>query len=111
MEGGQDGANVHGGVLGSCRSALGRDAFRVGSKQEHRAPVRPYRGYCDLSWMAGVTCIACHAGITTASRLAPTASTTVVRSEEHTSELQSLMRISYAFCCLKEKTSHTTHIG
>src|SRR3546814_3047109 len=29
------------------------------------------------------------------------------RSEEHTSELQSLMRISYAVFCLKKKT-HTT---
>src|SRR3546814_3892198 len=27
----------------------------------------------------------------------------VQRSEEHTSELQSLMRISYAVCCLKKK--------
>src|SRR3546814_4566326 len=26
-----------------------------------------------------------------------------VRSEEHTSELQSLMRITYAVCCLKKK--------
>src|SRR3546814_8421655 len=32
------------------------------------------------------------------------------RSEEHTSELQSLMRISYAVFCLKKKTiRHTTH--
>src|SRR3546814_1881841 len=35
-----------------------------------------------------------------------------VRSEEHTSELQSLMRISYAVFCLKKKkrkqTQHTT---
>src|SRR3546814_8942161 len=40
------------------------------------------------------------------------------RSEEHTSELQSLMRISYAVFCLKKNTkpikqqydiSHTTH--
>src|SRR3546814_4950820 len=30
------------------------------------------------------------------------------RSEEHTSELQSLMRISYAVFCLKKKTKHTT---
>src|SRR3546814_6055374 len=29
----------------------------------------------------------------------------VARSEEHTSELQSLMRISYAVFCLKKKTS------
>src|SRR3546814_8336349 len=29
-----------------------------------------------------------------------------VRSEEHTSELQSLMRISYAVFCLKKKKNH-----
>src|SRR3546814_5927884 len=29
-----------------------------------------------------------------------------VRSEEHTSELQSLMRISYAVFCLKKKTNN-----
>src|SRR3546814_3537783 len=29
-----------------------------------------------------------------------------MRSEEHTSELQSLMRISYAVYCLKKKTQH-----
>src|SRR3546814_6432622 len=32
------------------------------------------------------------------------------RSEEHTSELQSLMRISYAVFCLKNKHQHTHHI-
>src|SRR3546814_7085156 len=31
------------------------------------------------------------------------------RSEEHTSELQSLMRISYAVFCLKKKQPHSTH--
>src|SRR3546814_3144136 len=31
----------------------------------------------------------------------------LVRSEEHTSELQSLMRISYAVFCLKKKTTKT----
>src|SRR3546814_3837815 len=31
------------------------------------------------------------------------------RSEEHTSELQSLMRISYAVFCLKKKTHIHTH--
>src|SRR3546814_6651788 len=30
------------------------------------------------------------------------------RSEEHTSELQSLMRISYAVFCLKKKTARST---
>src|SRR3546814_4899731 len=36
----------------------------------------------------------------------------IVRSEEHTSELQSLMRISYAVFCLKKKKNtviHTKH--
>src|SRR3546814_2561987 len=32
------------------------------------------------------------------------------RSEEHTSELQSLMRISYAVFCLKKKIQNTTTI-
>src|SRR3546814_6810173 len=31
-----------------------------------------------------------------------------IRSEEHTSELQSLMRISYAVLCLKKKKNHTS---
>src|SRR3546814_8961096 len=36
--------------------------------------------------------------------------TSFARSEEHTSELQSLMRISYAVFCLKKKTKqHKTH--
>src|SRR3546814_3336707 len=48
--------------------------------------------------------------------LPPMASTTTMapgmRSEEHTSELQSLMRISYAVFCLKKKTTiyHTIYI-
>src|SRR3546814_6492692 len=33
------------------------------------------------------------------------------RSEEHTSELQSLMRISYAVFCLKKKNHKTTTIS
>src|SRR3546814_9967227 len=36
-------------------------------------------------------------------RLARGRTTLVARSEEHTSELQSLMRISYAVFCLKKK--------
>src|SRR3546814_3071774 len=35
----------------------------------------------------------------------PTPDRLLVRSEEHTSELQSLMRISYAVFCLKKKTN------
>src|SRR3546814_8416318 len=35
----------------------------------------------------------------------------VIRSEEHTSELQSLMRISYAVFCLKKKTKKRKKIN
>src|SRR3546814_8548780 len=37
------------------------------------------------------------------------ANTSIVRSEEHTSELQSLMRISYAVFCLKKKKTNNKH--
>src|SRR3546814_94565 len=36
--------------------------------------------------------------------------TVLERSEEHTSELQSLMRISYAVFCLKKKNQHTIYM-
>src|SRR3546814_2159790 len=44
----------------------------------------------------------------TAAILACAAVSHVIRSEEHTSELQSLMRISYAVFCLKQKKQSTT---
>src|SRR3546814_9502245 len=43
-------------------------------------------------------------GAKTAGRTAP-----AKRSEEHTSELQSLMRISYAVFCLKKKKKNHKH--
>src|SRR3546814_2760200 len=39
----------------------------------------------------------------------PTVPATGLRSEEHTSELQSLMRLSYAVFCLKKKNKHRIH--
>src|SRR3546814_2304438 len=44
------------------------------------------------------------AGLTT-----PVADDVAARSEEHTSELQSLMRISYAVFCLKKKNNKMRH--
>src|SRR3546814_2364205 len=43
-----------------------------------------------------------------AATLPENAQATHVRSEEHTSELQSLMRISYAVFCLKKKNKNNT---
>src|SRR3546814_8784850 len=52
--------------------------------------------------------------VTAARALAEKARPHGRRSEEHTSELQSLMRISYAVFCLKKKTktySYSTNIS
>src|SRR3546814_3720576 len=52
-------------------------------------------------------------GRVTTARLLPTCQLTFyARSEEHTSELQSLMRTSYAVFCLKKKNTnkHILHI-
>src|SRR3546814_8166538 len=49
------------------------------------------------------------AGLTAAALRGPAATSAVtVRSEEHTSELQSLMRISYAVFCLKQNIQNNT---
>src|SRR3546814_3353573 len=44
-----------------------------------------------------------------ATVMAPAIRAAYDRSEEHTSELQSLMRISYAVFCLKKKKTHKQH--
>src|SRR3546814_9932136 len=52
------------------------------------------------------------AGLTkTVALEAATSGVTVNRSEEHTSELQSLMRTSYAVFCLKKKKGYITRIN
>src|SRR3546814_7104175 len=48
--------------------------------------------------------LANHASVAAAVPLPQAPAPAATRSEEHTSELQSLMRISYAVCCLKKKT-------
>src|SRR3546814_1878525 len=50
-----------------------------------------------------VTCSIIRIVADTLCRTGATPSCTIRRSEEHTSELQSLMRISYAVFCLKKK--------
>src|SRR3546814_8208350 len=59
-------------------------------------------------WLALANALVEHAGgrVTPASLMAY-GKAEETRSEEHTSELQSLMRISYAVFCLKKKTKPT----
>src|SRR3546814_7106773 len=64
------------------------------------APVRQLKG----RWVCPSSSIG------TPSAVAAKPGPILPRSEEHTSELQSLMRISYAVFCLKKKNQKTTHI-
>src|SRR3546814_2924302 len=48
-------------------------------------------------------------GVRSRTQGRPCSSQTAWRSEEHTSELQSLMRISYAVFCLKKKNKKKRH--
>src|SRR3546814_1176644 len=64
-----------------------------------RAPAAASRGEGVLGAAAGPA-----AG--TACEVRGTGRQRTPRSEEHTSELQSLMRISYAVFCLKKKSRH-----
>src|SRR3546814_1627501 len=62
-------------------------------------PLRQTHKDCGICWSSNSTIPACSRQVGTA----------LTRSEEHTSELQSLMRISYAVFCLKKKKKNTTH--
>src|SRR3546814_2205816 len=53
--------------------------------------------------------LACPTGASTHSNLRSAMAGLRHRSEEHTSEFQSLMRISYAVFCLKKKISHSKY--
>src|SRR3546814_7053578 len=60
---------------------------------------RPPLSRCTLRWPVLIALRICKAGTDRSPRSPPA----LKRSEEHTSELQSLMRISYAVFCLKKK--------
>src|SRR3546814_10560206 len=68
----------------------------------HRRPVRLDRHGCAFH-RRDYFAVVDHGGYPHAGRVRTAIS--AVRSEEHTSELQSLMRISYAVFCLKKKNN------
>src|SRR3546814_10297462 len=72
---------------------------------KHRKPKAPTGGrfyYCPPCWK-GLSYLP------KAERAKLSELTFVDRSEEHTSELQSLMRISYAVFCLKKKNNNNNY--
>src|SRR3546814_6990222 len=76
-----------------CSSDLGRSALRADARQQ-AVRRRPCRRNSVGAW---------HAQYQRVGNDAKRRSPFRHRSEEHTSELQSLMRISYAVFCLKKK--------
>src|SRR3546814_1432126 len=85
----------------SGRAACGK---RADSFQRYMQHGHAHHGLCFLSHV----CTGNYTILTVCE-----AETIMVRSEEHTSELQSLMRTSYAVFCLKKKKTqsiiHNTH--
>src|SRR3546814_1816307 len=64
-------------------------------------------GLCPGLWSGALSMLSSHAPTQAlALPVVSGAEPTHARSEEHTSELQSLMRISYAVFCLKKKKTH-----
>src|SRR3546814_5453652 len=69
----------------------------------------PLFGQAPVIWIARLRCHSFNVNIFIQQEIRPLphiggGPADAVRSEEHTSELQSLMRISYAVFCLKQKT-------
>src|SRR3546814_7133073 len=62
----------------------------------------PHAGH-DMATMPGMTMTDASAGAPAGQDMG------AMRSEEHTSELQPLMRISYAVFCLKQKKTNNMH--
>src|SRR3546814_5447622 len=81
----------------ASRSAVSFFASGMSTGSPASPPVStycPHFGHCSCCWVVGAS------------------SRGAMRSEEHTSELQSLMRISYAVFCLKKNitTPHHSYI-
>src|SRR3546814_10093146 len=101
MEPGNGRPRAHSGQSGSGGSRVSRKRIDSASK----CSSRPVSGSptCNSSLS---TSVASSIPITPGST--PSTPASLQRSEEHTSELQSLMRISYAVFCLKKKTKQKT---
>src|SRR3546814_13306394 len=84
----------------SLHDALPISQRERGGREPFLQPVPPYPGTDPLE-------LPRHALEIIDRRSHPLPPFEALRSEEHTSELQSLMRISYAVFCLKKKKPHS----
>src|SRR3546814_9530753 len=84
-----------GSATGVPTSVAGPDNARSPEQYLHRGRICTYR-WSNKFWNKVSVCFQQPRGVER-----------IKRSEEHTSELQSLMRNSYAVFCLKKKKKHT----
>src|SRR3546814_1092865 len=107
-------------ILAFCRSSFSPVSTLTAIATDDKDSARLFAvttisaGAASASAGGGVSC-ACAAVAVTRARthalVLVTARRAARRSEEHTSELQSLMRISYAVFCLKKKTKQANKIN
>src|SRR3546814_6015685 len=100
------------GVSGAVCATAGAASSRAGSRQQDRRKLAmrmsdPSATKADFN--VDQRCVA-NLARNSSRRMSPdapgeTRAARLARSEEHTSELQSLMRISYAVFCLKKKNT------
>src|SRR3546814_3897991 len=83
-----------------------RSSWSDSSSFRVRGKVRPIRVF-SVAGAASIAANDCHSCVVSSMPDSRQIST-LLRSEEHTSELQSLMRISYAVFCLKKKKNNCT---
>src|SRR3546814_2196351 len=87
-------------------TTLFRSAYEV-LERKRRTPIHPSGGTVDDQQLSMLWLRRVHRGDDLLSHDSQVVvATDRMRSEEHTSELQSLMRISYAVFCLKKKKKH-----
>src|SRR3546814_6601956 len=92
------------GILAVHQEGIAADVGDIGRRHAHIAPIHPVR-------QGGIESL--FGGLVEERQQGALVVVVVIRlllevgqrSEEHTSELQSLMRISYAVFCLKKKTN------
>src|SRR3546814_3850276 len=105
------------GDLGQPQSAAARSALPAAGAGVADVGTRDLATTALAAWTGRADRTACDAEPAIAAAVRHTAESAVdridaadtARSEEHTSELQSLMRISYAVFCLKKKKRNNKH--
>src|SRR3546814_4165587 len=92
-----------GGIGSAIAQALAAQGARLAVSGSNADKLNAFRDTLGGDTLA----LPCNLGDAAAVDALVPSAVEALRSEEHTSELQSLMRISYAVFCLKKKTTIT----